>query len=516
MGTPRVQDMADTASAPDLEAENRRLSQLLVSAGIDPATGRSGTRAGDRFDPRRHDELAFATVLLDSMSEGFYVVDPNGRTTICNQAMLRMLGFATPDEVIGTSTHDLIHHHHADGSAYPVATCPIYRAAREGISMVVDNEVFFRRDGTSFPVEYRTEPLIRDGRLDGAICTFVDISHRVGAEQRLRESEGRLALATRAGGIGIWDYDVVNGMLRWDERVRSLFGVAPDAAVGLAENLDRIHPGDRATVEAALARAFDPLGDGAYHVRFRIPRDDEARVRWVEAQGQATFEAAVAVRLVGVLRDISKEREAERHLRLMVNELNHRVKNSLAMVQGVAAQTFRHSTDMETARTAFTERLVALARAHDVLTASRWEGADLAQVVALTAQTHAGDQGERFDVAGPRIALSPKAVLAFSVALHELATNAVKYGALSNAAGRVTIRWRIDGPEADRRLSFAWVESDGPAIDAPQRRGFGTKLIERGLASELQGHVGIEFPRTGLICRIDAPLPTTLEGSIPE
>ncbi len=508
--------MADTTAAPNLEAENRRLSQLLVAAGIDPATGRLRTGAEEGSDATLREERAFATLLLNSMSEGFYVVDRAGRTTICNQAMLRILGFETPDEVIGASTHDLIHHHHADGSPYPVTACPIYRAAREGISMVVDNEVFFRRDGTSFPVEYRTEPLIRDGRLDGAVCTFVDISHRVGAERRLRESEERLALATKAGGIGIWDYDVVNATLRWDDRVRSLFGVAPEAPIGLAENLDRIHPGDRATVQAALARAFDSLGSGDYYVRFRIPQEDEGRIRWVEAQGQATFKAAVAVRLVGVLRDISSEQEAERHLRLMVNELNHRVKNSLAMVQGVAAQTFRHSTDMETARTAFTERLVALARAHDVLTASRWEGADLAQVVALTVHTHAGEQDSRFDVAGPRIALSPKAVLAFSVALHELATNAVKYGALSNVAGRVTIRWTIEGPEGDRRLSFAWVESDGPATDAPQRRGFGTKLIERGLASELQGYVAIEFPRTGVICRINVPLPKPLEGSILE
>ncbi|UDL95899.1 PAS domain S-box protein [Lichenihabitans sp. PAMC28606] len=489
-----------------LATENARLRALLQQAGLDLRPESTKESDPPNLDP--HARQAFTRLLIDSISGGFYAVDVEGRTTLCNRAAVHLLGFDSQDEVIGHHLHDLAHHSHADGSPYPAATCPIYRAAREGTAAQVTGEVFFRRDGTSFPVEYRAEPIKLDGVLQGAICTFTDITARTQSDADLRESRERLALALDAAGIGIWDFSPASGRLEWDDRVRALFGLSAGRAITIEMNLNAIHPADKASVDAALAEAFDPSGPGDYDIQFRAIGIEDGVERWMAAKGRVTFVDRTVHRFLGAVRDISDEKRAEMHMRLMVNELNHRVKNSLAMVQGVAAQTFRGTTDMDTARTAFTERLVALAKAHDVLTAGKWESATLMSVVALTVKSHGGDDQNRFDVSGPDIALSPKTVLAMSLALHELATNAVKYGSLSNDTGRVTIRWSATASGGDKRLLFRWEERGGPPVVQPQRRGFGSKLIERGLAAELQGDVRIEFRQGGIVCTISAPFPS--------
>ncbi len=492
-----------TPGQADLELENARLRALLREAGSAPSppTDASAASMARQLD----EQQAFTRLLIDSVSEGFYATDRQGRTTLCNAAFLRLLGYEREEEVLGKTLHALIHHSHPDGSPYALAACPIYRAGLDGTSAVVTSELFFRRDGTSFPVEYRAEPIVRDGALQGTIVTFVDITTRLAAEARQRESERRLALALEASGIGIWDYSPGSGRLEWDDRVRAIFGMAPGRTITLERNVAALHPSDRPRIEKALEEAFDPSGSGRYDVEFRAIGIEDGRERWVAANGQTTFVNGAAHRFIGTARDITEKKRSELHLRLMVNELNHRVKNSLAMVQGVAAQTFRSTDNIEAARKAFTERLVALARAHDVLTATKWESGDLREVVALVVDSHAGDEADRFDIAGPEAAISPKAVLSIAMALHELATNAVKYGALSTPQGQVTVRWALPNVDGERRLSFRWVESGGPVVVPPQRRGFGLKMIERGLAAELQGEVRIEFLKSGVVCTIDAP-----------
>jgi PAS domain S-box-containing protein len=202
----------------------------------------------------------------------------------------------------------------------------------------------------------------------------------------------------------------------------------------------------------------------------------------------------------GMMRDITERVRAEEMQRLMVNELNHRVKNTLAAVQAVAGQTLRNAEGLEGARGALNARLLALAGAHDILTRESWEGAELADIVESAVSAHG--QAERFGVAGPPVRLSPKASLALSMALHELCTNAAKYGALSVEAGRVKIAWSRDGG----RLSMTWREIGGPRVTRPTRRGFGSRMLE-GLARDLEGTASLDFAPSGLICAIEAPLP---------
>jgi PAS domain S-box-containing protein len=206
--------------------------------------------------------------------------------------------------------------------------------------------------------------------------------------------------------------------------------------------------------------------------------------------------------LHAIARDVTERRRAEERQRLLVNELNHRVKNTLALVQGLALQSFKQGRDLDEARAAFQDRLAALAAAHDMLTRENWEGATLAQL-AQEAVGHHNAREERILIRGPDLVLSPKAAVSLVMALHELGTNAAKYGALSAPAGRVTLGWRVAEGE---RLQLEWRERGGPAVTAPGQRGFGFRMIERALASDLAGSARIAFEPEGLVCGIDAPL----------
>lgn len=204
---------------------------------------------------------------------------------------------------------------------------------------------------------------------------------------------------------------------------------------------------------------------------------------------------------------LAAEKVAADHQRLLIDELNHRVKNTLATVQSIAAQTLRNAEDIAQANEALEQRLLGLSRAHDVLTQENWEGADLHDVVAQAIVPFRDRDGTRFRVEGPDVRLNPRMSLAIAMALQELSTNAVKYGALSNADGVVTIAWSStasDGPFP--RLDFRWQEEGGPTVKTPSRRGFGSRLIERNLARDLDGVVNISFESSGVVCRIAAPL----------
>ncbi len=213
----------------------------------------------------------------------------------------------------------------------------------------------------------------------------------------------------------------------------------------------------------------------------------------------------------GVMRDVTDRRRAEELQRLMINELNHRVKNTLATVQSVAGQTLRNAETLEDARDSLTRRLLALSRGHDILTAESWDGAALADIVSAVIAAHG--EAERFSVDGTAIRLAPKPALALSMALHELMTNATKYGALSNAAGQVRITWRREAGEGGDRLKLIWEEAHGPTVSPPTRQGFGTRLITGGLARELGGEVRLDYPASGVVCEIDARLGKTGESN---
>ena len=204
-------------------------------------------------------------------------------------------------------------------------------------------------------------------------------------------------------------------------------------------------------------------------------------------------------------------RTREQHLRLMVDELNHRVKNTLATVQAIVAQTLRGVGAPE-ARDAITARLQALSRAHDVITDEHWAGAALREIARLAAEPYLGAEGSRFIIDGPDVTAPPRLAIALALTFHELATNAAKYGALSAPDGRVRIGWSLVSRDGHRFIELEWRETGGPKVSPSGRRGFGTRLIERSLAAEGGGTAELIFHPDGLVCRLCAEIPSPDAG----
>jgi len=203
--------------------------------------------------------------------------------------------------------------------------------------------------------------------------------------------------------------------------------------------------------------------------------------------------------------DITEEVEYEQRQRLLINELNHRVKNTLAVVQGLAGQSFGTVEGSEKARAIFDGRLQALAAAHTLLTQTSWGSADLCDIVTGSAEATAGDLIERFSISGPALTLPPQTSVSLAMIVHELCTNAIKYGALSVATGKVTVDWKVEEVGSEQKLTLHWQESGGPLVVEPTRRGFGTRLISRGMSTEW-GKVEMKFRPEGLVCTISARL----------
>ena len=200
--------------------------------------------------------------------------------------------------------------------------------------------------------------------------------------------------------------------------------------------------------------------------------------------------------------DVTEEVEAEERQRLLINELNHRVKNTLAVVQGLAQQSFGKQPDGRFE--IFTARLAALSGAHNLLTEATWESADLRELVYSSLEATAGLDIARCELAGTPVTLPPQLALSLAMIIHELSTNAIKYGALSSAAGRVHVRWTVERTSDERQITIAWDETGGPPVTPPEREGFGTRLIRRGLSG--QGATELEYRPAGLHCRIVAGL----------
>ncbi len=275
---------------------------------------------------------------------------------------------------------------------------------------------------------------------------------------------------------------------------------------------------------ADLPRHFRVFKDGAELPPDRLPlrrairgelvANEELELRFADGSSTAGLVQAAPIRdpsgkIVGAVSaglDITQRKRTEEHRQLLLNELNHRVKNTLATVQSIAAQSFRLAKTPTSGREVFEARLLALSRTHDVLTNESWEGANLDEIIAEAITPYRGGPPSRFHVQGPHVWLSSKMALSISMALHELATNAVKYGALSKEDGRVSITWKLLPKEDESELWLEWSEQDGPPVMPPTHKGFGSRLIERGLAHELGGAARIEYRPTGLRCEIRACL----------
>jgi PAS domain S-box-containing protein len=334
----------------------------------------------------------------------------------------------------------------------------------------------------------------------------VDITDRRRHESALRESEARFRHMADSAPALIWMSDETGRIVFANMHYDHLFGRPARDIIG--DGWQRIvDPEDLPGFDAAFREAFAARKPFRAEVRVR---DREGALRWLRCEGVPRLDDAHRfLGYTGCNVDVTDAKVAEERRDLLINELNHRVKNTLATVQSIATQTLRNVLTADQARRDIEARLIALSRAHDVLTRENWEGASLREIAAQALAPYRSAGEARLLVAGPDVRLSPRMALALAMAFQELATNAVKYGALSNETGRVRIAWRIGRGEGGRlALSLRWEESGGPPVQAPARRGFGSRLIEQGLARDLDGTVSIGFEPEGVVCTIEAPLRT--------
>ncbi len=336
---------------------------------------------------------------------------------------------------------------------------------------------------------------VRDenGTVRGVFCIVNETTERVVAQV----AQQRLAAIIESTDAAIMSIDLEARITSWNAGAERLYGFAAEDIIG--HSVTVLLPADRSEEEHAIlsrircGERIEPYETVRLH-KSGADIDVSLTVSPVrDATGQIVGASKIA-------RDIRARKEAERLQRLLMRELTHRVKNVLATVRAIANKTFRGEEHI-LARTAFDARLFALSKAHDLLTAESWSGAELSALVADVLSPYGT---ANIAITGPRLWLPSEVVLSFALALHELATNAAKYGALSVSGGRVDIRWGIVSG-ASPRLTMSWRESGGPPVATPRRKGFGSRLIEL-LSTQMNGDVRIEYASSGVVCEIEAPV----------
>jgi PAS domain S-box-containing protein len=322
----------------------------------------------------------------------------------------------------------------------------------------------------------------------------------------LRRSEQQLRSAADAAQFGAHEYDVATDRVIRSPQLRRILGVVDaDTAPPFESGLAFVHPEDREEV-GRRKRAIIAGGEGPYQLEYRIRRPDGV-VRWVMDRGQATVDPATGGigRVVGVLLDITDLKEAEQRQRLLFDELNHRVKNTLAIVQSLAQQTMRTRSDPKEFARAFEDRLGSLARAHNLLTRESWTGASLHDIVDAAMAPFA-DGGRVIEVEGDEVIIPAGATITLSLMLHELAANSAKYGALAAADGRLSIGWRVGSDLVAAEIDLVWEESGGATVVVPASTGFGSRLLKAS-ARQLDARLEMDFAPAGLRCRLQFTVP---------
>jgi PAS domain S-box-containing protein len=326
---------------------------------------------------------------------------------------------------------------------------------------------------------------------------------------RLVQSEQDRSLALASGQMGSWGWDLVTGEWKWDEGQHHIFGVDRESFKVTLDNIrTMIHPQDWSRLEG-VGRSMSK-GTRTLQTEFRVLRPD-GNLRWCTGTAAASLDAADrVVRISGVTIDVTDRKEAEERQDLLAREVDHRARNALAIVQSIVRLTRAQSVDGYVA--AVEGRIKALAHAHALLSESRWQGADLGALVAEELDPYRVAEADKIEIGGPNVSLQPHIAQGLALALHELATNAAKYGALSSIAGKVSLTWQWL-PDA---LVLQWIERGGPRITPPSARSFGLNVIRASIEQQLGGKATFDWNSKGLQCVFSIPQSETMSRREPK
>ncbi|EIZ81442.1 PAS domain S-box protein [Methylobacterium brachiatum] len=442
---------------------------------------------------------------------------PDNPIVYVNDAFVRLTGYAR-EEIIGRNCRFL---------QGPETSLKDVARVRDAIERRVTIEIDLknrRKDGTVFWNRLLVSPVFAsDGELTYFFASQYDVTlekERLVILQRDRDaleaesarrsleliqSEERLRFTLKAGRLGAWTLDLGVMRLISSDGLRENLGRSPHAPLSYEEMIAAIHPDDRHRKLAARDAAIAGHSDYDIEIRIITPRGE---IRWLQFRGRASYRAdGTPLSIAGISLDITDRKRAEEHRDLLAGELNHRIQNTLATVQSIARQTLRGAASLEEAQVAMESRLQSLSAATEMLARGSGDWATLTEVVIAALHPFGVEQDQRFKIGGPILRLAPRIALAFALAIHELATNSVKYGSLSVDDGRVIVSWDVvDGSSPDR-LWFQWQEVGGPRVSRPTRTGFGSRMIERALAQEIGGTAEIDYRPRGVVFTAEAPLP---------
>lgn len=387
------------------------------------------------------------------------------------------------------------------------------------ISAILFNEVDRLRGYEMGAVDYVSVPVIPEV-LRAKVRVFVDLYRKTrqleqlnrnlearvaertaelaASTAQLRQAEQLRSLALAAGQMGSWEWDLAQGKATWDRGQHEIFGVNADTFVPTAANVRAlIHHDDIGGLLQALRNVS--VGTQTFQTEFRAKRPN-GEIRHCIGVAAASFDgSARLVRVSGVIVDITERKRAEERQMLLAEEVDHRARNVVAVIQAIMRLTRSKSID-EYVKT-LDGRIRALSTAHKLLAKARWEGADLKRLVNEEVAPYRGRDLEKIDVQGPEMLLPPAVAQTLALALHELVTNAAKYGALSTDSGRIKIAWDIE----EEQLTLSWSEFHGPRVKHPNRGGYGTRVIKGGIESQLGGHAEFDWCPDGLRCTLSVP-----------
>ncbi len=426
--------------------------------------------------------------VLNALPAAVYTTDTDGRITYFNEAAVALWGCRpklNSDRWCGSWRL-----YHPDGTPMPHHTCPMAIALRERRPNRGHQAIAERPDGTRVPFMAFPTPLRDDaGAFIGAVNMLIDMSEHQRAEQASR----RLASIVESSEDAIVSKDLNGVIATWNRGAERLFGYLAPEVIG--KSITILIPDEHRDEETSILERVR-RGERIEHYETVRQRKDGSRISISLTVSPITDETGHITGASKIARDITEQKRKEEQIALLAREADHRTKNLLALAQAAV-----HLTNGESAaelRTAIEGRLRALANAHALLAQSRWAGADLRSLVRDELSPYCQEQESRARIDGPSLMLEQEPAQAMALALHELTTNAVKYGALSVSSGRIDIAWRL---QPGRRLAMRWSESGGPAVKPPTRKGFGTRVMTR-ICDQLNGELTFDWRADGLVCDI--------------
>ena len=430
--------------------------------------------------------------LLHALPAAVYTTDAAGRITFYNEAAAALWGSRPKlDSDQWCGSWQLFW---PDGTPLPHDQCPMAIALREGRPINGMEAVAERPDGTRVPFMAFPSPL-RDaaGEIVGGVNMLVDITERKHADQVAQ----RLVSIIESSDDAIVSKDFNGLIISWNRGAERLFGYAAEEVIG--KSITVLIPPDRHSEETKILERIR-RGERVDHYETTRRRKNGSLV---EISLTVSPVRNAEGRIVGaskIARDITERKQSEERITLLAHEVDHRSKNLLAMVQATVHLTKGDTPDA--LKTAIEGRLQALANTHALLAQSRWAGADLRSLVAEELSPYCQEGGQRARINGANLTLEPETAQSIAMAVHELTTNAVKYGALSAPTGHVLVEW---SRSADGQVALRWAESGGPPVEPPTRQGFGTRVIERMIRNQLKGEVRFDWREDGLVCEIVVP-----------